>query len=438
MDQRERGAAAIEPATPLLPPFPVLLVGLGAIAVAWLLAAVLPGAVLLRAVSLALGVIAVGTALALHLPHAGADVESRLGSAGMWLAAVVTTVVARLALDPAWDSIALLFRVMTLVCVLAAVLTALPAGWRMLAISLLIVFHFAGILIAITLPPPINGTTPWVSAQLWTRIYRPYLTLTNLNNGYHFYSPEPGPCALLWFRVEFADGASCWVRVPKHDECRNHLERRRYGALATSIGQSEPIPPGALQPLIARRLEAGNTHKPPIPPGDSFLPAQYREPGLQGKMLLASYARYVARKTKHPAEGAAAVTGVKIYYVEYHNPPVEHFQAGRDPLDPTLYAAYYMGEYDVRGELKPECFRVRRDDKGQVVERVQDPFLYWLIPIVRVPSEQAGHSTSEDIPGMLPGAPRSDKQMPGAWAGEGRIINYVRIHAGDKDEESIP
>ena len=45
---------------------------------------------------------------------------------------------------------------------------------------------------------PPNGDAPFVSEQIWHRVARPYLQLTVLNNGYHFYAPEPGPAALVW------------------------------------------------------------------------------------------------------------------------------------------------------------------------------------------------------------------------------------------------
>jgi hypothetical protein len=418
---------------PLLPAFPVLLAGLGAVAAAWLLAAAAPGGALAtRAALIVVGLIATGGALALRLPHAGSTTESRLAAAGLWLLGAFSLLVARLALAPAWDSVGLLLGVLMGVAVVGAVLTALPGGWRMLAVSLLIVFHLGGICVAIVNVPSPGGPPPWLASQAWSRVYRPYLTFTNLDNGYHFYSPEPGPCALLWFRVEFADGSSRWRRIPDHDSCRNHLDRRRFGSLAAAVGQTVPVAPQRGEQLAYRRLEAGRAHEPPIPPGDIPLPAQYREPTAHAKMLLASYARYVARTTRRPhPESAAAVTGVKIYRVEFHNPPVKHFEAGRDPLDPTLYAPFYQGDFEPDGRLKPSCLRILRDPSGREVVSVQDPFLYWLIPIVRVPE-------GAEPPRAVPPTARLDPRRSGPWSGEGRVVNYVNIHAGDKDKEDLP
>jgi hypothetical protein len=429
---REELASVGKPDAPLLPTFPVLLTGLGLTAAAWLLGAALgESAPVLRAALIALGVTATAAGVAAQLPHASQALEGRLGAAGLWLLLTAELTLARYALDPAWDSIALLARFAIVATVLAAVVTALPRPWRRLALSLLILFHFAGIGVAVVNVPPPGGNVPWLASQLWTRVYRPYLTVTNLNNGYHFYAPEPGPCALVWFRVEFADGATRWVRIPDHKAVRSHLERRRYGSLATALGQPAPTPEKALRELTERRMEAGWGHNPPIPPGDMPMQMQYREPMLQGKMLLSSYARFITRTTAHPEGKDVPAVKVKIYHVEYHNPPVEHFHAGRPPLDPTLYSPFYEGEYDTQGNLTPACFRLRLDAQGREVERWQDPFLYWLIPILR---------RTDDRPAVQqdPTVPKVEPRGPERWSDEGRVVNFVRIHAGDKDEEAVP
>jgi hypothetical protein len=320
---------------------------------------------------------------------------------------------------------------LTVAAVLAAVITAVPPGWRMLVGSALIVMHFACILTAVTIVPPPNGSSPYWSQQLFMRISRPWLQLTVMNNGYHFYAPEPGPASLVWFYVEFSDGESTWVRIPDHKAVTTHVERRRLGALATSLGQTAPVQPADLERLRQRRFEAGSKHKPPIPMAEVPVEEQYHEPTPYVQILISSYVRRVARTVKHPEGKDAEVTGVKVYKVDYYNPPVQHFQAGREPLDPTLYAVYYMGEYDVTGKIKPSSLTLKRDkEDGPITERKQDPFLYWMIPIVLVPRD----------PNAPPeAAPTQRKGEPGVWRGEGRLFNYVRIHAGDKkDQESIP
>src|SRR2546429_575991 len=81
-----------------------------------------------------------------------------------------------------------------------------------------------GLFTAVVSVAPPNGPAPWLAMQVGTRFYRPWLDLTNLHNGYHFYAPEPGPVALLWFRVEYADGAARWRRLPDHERSLTGLQ----------------------------------------------------------------------------------------------------------------------------------------------------------------------------------------------------------------------
>jgi hypothetical protein len=352
-----------------------------------------------------------GIALALHLPKADWLLDGRLSTAGLWVVCAVTALFASFALETPADSLAMLTRLVCVVCFLAALVTALPTFWRRLAISLAILLHLAAIATAVTVVPPPQAPAPWVSMQLWMRAARPWLMLTNLNNGYHFYAPEPGPCALLWFRVEFADGASTWVKMPDHPKCANHIERRRMGALANYLGNT--VPREVTQEMFDKRDRDAEKYSQPIPLGGLPRPMLYREAGTQGKLMLSSFARYVLKTTQHPkGEKDIKALRVKIYRVEYSNPPVEHFQAGRDPLDPTLYAVWFQGTYDAKGSLDPVS---------------DSQLLWWLLPIVRVDAEAYARGEFRQI------NPEED-----GWNTEGKIINYVRIHAGDKDEDSIP
>jgi hypothetical protein len=442
---REEVTSVTGPVTPLFAPFPLLLTGMTLVAAAWLMGAALEGSLpVLRAVLLFTGVIAAGGAVAAHLAHARYDVEGRLGSAVTWLLAAATLFVARWALDPAWDSIGFLFGVLMVVSGAAAVVIILPRAMRQVVISLLILFHFGAVLNAVVVRPPRGGDPPWLALQTWMRVYRPYLMFTRLDDPYHFLAPEPSPCTVLWFRVTFADGTAKWVRLPDMAACRNQVERSRLAALAAAVGQAVPMPPprSAEEKLFQdkrqeRRLEAGKKYDPPIPAADTLpLIEQYREPTIEAKMLLASYVRYVARTTEHPNGQAVSVSAVKVYRVEFREPPIEHFQAGRELLDPELYQAWYQGEYGPDGRLV-EKVELVRNARGEPIGAIQDPFLYWLIPIVRV-SDDPGAKRAV-LPGLPAGARRTEDLEIRPWTGGGKIVNFVRIHAGDRDEqESVP
>ncbi len=416
-----------------LPPGLLLLAGLGVLGVTFLWNGADPEAApAWRAGAIAAGLLLVGIALWRQLPPMLADTESRLAAAGLWALGVASCVVAHMALPASWDSLGVPLRLLGLAASAAALLTAVPPALRHGLISLMVVAHFSAIFCAITVVPPPGGPPPFLSARAYVHWFHPYLSALNLTNGYHFYAPEPGPCAVTFFRVCWADGAVRWTRIPDHAAMRDHLERRRHGALATILTQTGPPPPMWTQELIDRRIQTGEKHTPPIPPADGPMPPQYREPTAAGRMLLSSFVRRVARQTPHPAGGDAAVESVKVYVSEYFSPPVEHFHAGGGPIEPTMYAAYYMGTYGPEGGLKDPVGvewelgpdnqpRPKRGKDGKVVV-VQDPFLFWRLPIMRV---------DDDRPPPDPEAPPPAK--PAKWSGRGRLVNCVLIHAGDRE-----
>ena len=408
---------------PRLPPTWLPLAGLGIVGLGWLGCTLVSARPAVGAIPVVVGLLVVGVGLASHLSAPRPPLESPLVAASGWLVAAVAAFVGANALEASADSMSALLNLAALVAVVAAVLSAVPRGYRLVGISLLIVWHLFALWTAtqIIAPPSVNpsqifpapsANPSWLASQLWTRLTRPYLQIAHLNNAYHFYAPEPGPVAVVWFRVRFADGAVVWERLPNHVKCPNHVERRRMAGIASTLGQSMPGQPSEEQ--IRLRDEAARRYDPPLPPRPPGMPLdlQYRDPGPLGKMLIESMARYVARTTAHPGGGDVPAVAVKVYRGECSNPPVEHFQAGRDPLDPTLFRAWYLGEYDPQGRL---------------LESSNRDMLYWLIPIVR---------TRDDV--LLPetAAGRGRTQEP--WEKGGKVVNYLRIHAGDGNKEDMP
>jgi hypothetical protein len=75
-------------------------------------------------------------------------------------------------------------------------------------------------------------------------------------------------------------------------------------------------------------------------------------------------------------------------------------------LDPTNYMPFYMGKYDLDGRLL--------DPK--------DPFLYWVLPIVKVPERYPGDDSNP--------VPLTMTQLPGAT----KLLNFVEIHADQSDK----
>ena len=401
--------------TPLLSPAPVIYVGLGITALGWIasMSKVQVGPAL-TALLVVVGLLCVGVGLALHLSRTRSAIENTFTTSVWWLLAAAATFIGSFALEKSADSMSALLNLFTLVAVFAAILSAAPPAHRLVGISLLIAWHFFAIFTATQIIAPPAGPPSWLASQVWTRVTRPYLQITHLNNAYHFYAPEPGPVALVWFRVKFEDGAVVWERLPNHAKCSNHIERRRMAGIASTLSQSMPGQPTAEQ--IRLRDDAARGYDPVIPlrPQGMPLDLQWRDPGQLGRMLIESMARYVARTTAHPNGEKVPVASIKIYRGECSHPLVEHFHAGRDPLDPTLFRAWYLGEYDPEGKL---------------VEASTRDMLYWQIPIFR---------SGDDVP---PAGPL-DKTRPGVvqepWERGGKIMNFLRIHAGDGNKEDMP
>ena len=396
---------------PWFPPAPVILAGLGLTGLGWLVVRLNPA---IGIVLVVVGLLAVGVGLAAHLSTPRPAFENPFLASLWWLLAAGAAFVGSLALEESADSMSDLLNLATLAAVFAAILSAVPRSYRLFGISLLIGWHFFAVFTATQI---IGGTAgpSWLASQVWTRVTRPYLEITHLNNAYHFYAPEPGPVAVAWFRVRFADGAVVWERLPNHAKCPNHVERRRMAGIASMLGQSMPVPPGEEQ--IRLREEAGRRYSPPFPPLPQGGPpdGQYRDPGPLRRMMIESMARYVARTTPHPGGGRVPVVAVKVYRGECSNPRVEDFHAGRDPLDPTLFRAWYLGEYDPQGKL---------------VESSTRDMLYWLIPILRVRDDAP--------PPEAPVGKERSRAERERWEGGGKIVNYLRIHAGDGSREEMP
>ncbi|MBV9124454.1 MAG: PKD domain-containing protein [Planctomycetes bacterium] len=402
------------------------------------------------------------------------------------------TSVARVAI---WDSARTLLRVLAAVAAACAGLVLLPSLGRRVAVSLIILFHFGGILTAVTNVQP----APWLSTQLWTVVYRPYLQFLYCNNAYHFYSPDPGPATLLWFRIEFETTGGQrhwrWVKVPELATDRSgdlaDLERRlddkerafsqlpegkgpaderarrqqelvdlrsqiqhlkeasqnqpagaavrpdgrllrplveytRRLSIAESINSPNPLPAN-FQALLAVRLNAPGR----IPLHPDLLPTlQYHEPPDLSKEWLRSYVRFVARAYPFEHNPDLKVTGIKVYRVTHEILPPNELAEGTNPNDPTLFEPFYMGEYDAEGNLKPSCFRLILNSDGTIKDMHRDPYLYWLIPIIRVPKEGAPTAAGPNPPS----AADKHRENPEEY----ELKDYVKIQAGDEEEGGQP
>jgi hypothetical protein len=297
---------------------------------------------------------------------AGVAVAIRPREWFVWLLATCTGAMSAVALPDSLDSIRLMISVLTVVATAGTILLLLPSAARRIAISLVIVFHFVGILTAITVIQP----QPWLSGVIWTYVYRPYLEFIYMTNAYHFYSPEPGPACMMWFYVKYEDGTHRWVTIPRREDYPLTLEYQRRLSFTESINQLHG-PLSIPEDKRTARLEAAQKFGIPGHPvlADIF---QYRVPLPYSKRMLEPYTRFIASHTPHPTDPTKKVTSVKVYRVLHviqmpSNYTVQADGTRLDPIDPDSYLPYYHGEYTPEGKLKDP----------------NDPFLYWLIPIIR-------------------------------------------------------
>jgi hypothetical protein len=293
----------------------------------------------------------------------------------------------------AWDSAQLLVGVLAGVAAFAALVVLLPSGIQRAIVSVMIVLHFVGILSAVSSVPP----TPPLMHWAWTYVYRPYLQFMYLNNAYHFYSPEPGPGIMVWFYVRYEDGSADWYKIPDRSQNPLALEYQRRLSLAESTNQlllqMGPIP----EDVRKKRWQAFETDHIPLHPGLDIT-TQYRVPNSFSKEMVKTYARYVAHLKAR--ETGQVVIGVKVYRVVHNLPTPKEIGAGIDPTEKHFYYPYFQGEFTPDGQLK----------------NAQDPYLYWLIPIVKT------HDPATFRRGELPDFHPEDKP-------DLRIVDLLEEHA---------
>ncbi len=377
---------------PFTNPWPFLYVGLATTG-----AALLCSGTFLALPFLIVGLLATGAAIAVR-PQSPAVLGLAALAGGF----------AVLGMNPEWDSARMMLGVLSAVSGVAALLMLLPTLVRRIAVTLLILFHFGGILTAVTSVAPYS---PWVSQFLWVNVYRPYLELTYLTNAYHFYSPEPGPATHVWFYVKYEDGSGRWFKIPNRDNHPVAQEYVRRLSFTESVNQLDPpLSLFQLQEPYKARQEAGELHDIPMDPRID-ISFQYRTPTFFARKLLQSYARYAARNTPHPTDPAIPVTGVKIYRVVHNILFPQELVEGFDPNYPTSFVPFYQGEFDPEGQLK----------------NPQDPFLYWLIPILTEDqARQARSMTYLKQPQRVTFVPSSP------WQGA-KIEDFLEKHATEKD-----
>jgi hypothetical protein len=405
---------------PFTNPWPALMLGLAATAGAWVLWKVVPDEPGWGRFSL----------LAIALLAAGGGVAIRPRStAVLFVAAIVSLLASFVGPESEWDSARLVMRVLFAVGVAAGITMLCPSHVRRVIFSFILLFHFGGILTAVSSP-----SGPWLSGQLWVHVYRPYLQFMYLNNAYAFYSPDPGPAPLLWFCIEYEKDADTgarnlrWVKMPYTDRDGKNLQPEDAKFLPyveytrrLSLGESANFPartvPLTIQYLAEARAREGMLRSVPMDPNRPWVD-QYRQPNEVSQKWVESYVRHVAHAYPHQTKPHLQVTGIKVYRVIHNIINPNQLEQGLNPDDPTLYDPFFMGEFDKDGVMKNRTWE--RDLNGNWGYASHDPFLNWLIPIMRQPV-----ADDQNQPFHI------RKKYPETT----KVKNYVLVHAGDPEGE---
>jgi hypothetical protein len=370
---------------PWVRPWPVLLTGLGLLGVGYLLSGWNEDAVVpFRVLFVLGGLILAGAAISLRLRSAGQELDERIESAAVVAVAALGALVALGATDPSWDSIQLFFGVLVGVGLTGAVLVLLPTLIRRVVLAVAVLYHFGAIFTATTMVDPPGYPAPWVSHKLWSSLYRPYQEFMYLSNAYHFYSPNPGPPTLFWYRLEYKSGKHKWVNLPTRETSPIPLHYQRLLALAESASQdAPPVNEHVLRYLSAERqrsslIKFGIQGHPDLPTS-----VQFRQPQVLAQWLMRAYTRHMARTYPHwDSDPDDPIASIKLYRVTHQIIGPRELGMGYSPLYKGLYLPYYQGKFSPDGELLDGHVM---DSKGRIL-KMGDHHLYWLLPILaRIP-----------------------------------------------------
>ena len=95
--------------------------------------------------------------------------------------------------------------------------------WFRRIIGILLLFHVASIVVA---PASVEPTSPfWLGA--W-RFAKPYVQVTFLDQGWNFFSPEPGPSTLISYRAHLPNGSVVEERMPSKQVWPRLLYHRHF------------------------------------------------------------------------------------------------------------------------------------------------------------------------------------------------------------------
>ncbi|MCA9082038.1 MAG: hypothetical protein KDA58_15860 [Planctomycetaceae bacterium] len=167
--------------------------------------------------------------------------------------------------------------------------------WWKCGVSLWLLYHFTGLMVSPASIPP--------SSQLvrdsWL-VFGPYLQFIYMNQGHHFFAPDPGASTLIRYTVEKADGTTVEGRIPDR-RIEPRLLYHRHFMMTESVAAFEED--RRFQPLLVQAL---------------------------------------ARQLCREHDGVA----ISVSRVTHLLPTMEWFRAGERIDDPSLYEEQPLGRYE--------------------------------------------------------------------------------------------
>ena len=176
---------------------------------------------------------------------------------------------------------------------------------------MLILLHLAAVILA-----PLN-VWPSGESKLWHAVatpFWPYIEAADLNHGYRFFGPDPGPSHLVRYHLEMPDGTSREGVFPNLAEERPRLLYHRYFMLSEHLN-------GLYEGQMIAKSESA-----PGQPEDS---PQRRAAELDYNAMVRSYADELLRRT-----GAKSV---HMELIEHDFPSPEESLSGLRLDDKSLY-----------------------------------------------------------------------------------------------------
>lgn len=192
-----------------------------------------------------------------------------------------------------------------------------PLRWR-LAASVLLAVH----MLAVFTAPWMSSTQSPLAASFFS-VMEPYLDGLELNNGYQFFAPEPGPSHLVRYDLYWSDGRHESGVFPNRQEHWPRLLYHRYFMLTDMALMTGPPDPSWR-------------------PGTDW--AQLKTSAHE-QTLARAYAARLLRDS-----GADRVA---LYFVLHYLPRPDEVRAGMSLTDPSLYVQRQLGVFSRCALLEP-------------------------------------------------------------------------------------